>query len=159
MKYLIMGLLMSFLFVQCSTGNKLSTEEAANIEMLIKEHKFVFEAESIAPFRSPKKFLSSGYNVTVNRDTLSAELPFIGQSRMPAMDRDEAGTFFTTKNYNYKYEAGKRNNWFITLDVNDQKFTRQIIINVFSNGKASVDVYSNFRDPTNFSGYIRAIKE
>ncbi len=145
--------------MQCSTTNNVSSKDIANIETLIKEHKFVFEAESIAPLRSPKKFLSSGYNVTVNRDTLSADLPFIGQSQMAAMNRDESGTFFTTTDYNYKYEAGKKNNWLITLNINDQKFTRQIFINVFANGKASVDVYSNFRDPTNFSGYIRAIKE
>lgn len=154
-----MGLLISFLFLQCSTGNKVSTEDAANIEMLIKEHKFVFEAESINPMRSQRKFLSSGYNATINRDTLSADLPFIGQSQMAAMNRDESGTFFTTKDYTYKYVAGNKNNWRITLDINDQKFTRQIIINVFANGKASLDVYSNFRDPTNFSGYIRALKE
>ena len=134
--------------MQCSTTNNVSSKDIANIETLIKEHKFVFEAESIAPLRSPKKFLSSGYNVTVNRDTLSADLPFIGQSQMAAMNRDESGTFFTTTDYNYKYEAGKKNNWLITLNIN-----------VFANGKASVDVYSNFRDPTNFSGYIRAIKE
>ncbi len=159
MKYLIYSLFAALLLIQCSTSNKTSNNEPLNVEALVKEHKFVFEAESIIPLRGSRKFLSSGYNVIINRDTLSADLPFIGQSQMAAMNRDESGTFFTTKDYNYKYEAGKKNSWLITLDVNDQKFTRQIQINVFSNGKASVNVYSNYRDPTSFSGYVRPIKK
>lgn len=159
MKYLIYSFIAILLLVQCSPAANVSAEQALNTETLIKEHKFVFEAESINPLRSQKKFLSSGYNVTVNRDTLSAELPFIGRSQMAAMNRDESGTYFTTTDYTYKYETGKRNSWRITLDINDQKFTRQIIINVFSNGKASLDVYSNYRDPSNFSGYIRDLKK
>lgn len=159
MRYFIYGFLTLIIFAQCSPAANVSADENVNIETLIKEHKFVFEAESINPLRSQRKFLSGGYNVTVNRDSLSAELPFIGQSQMPAMSRDEAGTYFTTTKYSYKYEPGSKNNWLITLDIEDQKFTRQILMNVFSNGKTSVDVYSNYRDPTSFSGYIRAIKK
>ncbi len=159
MRYFIYGFLTLIIFAQCSPAANVSADENVNIETLIKEHKFVFEAESINPLRSQRKFLSGGYNVTVNRDSLSAELPFIGQSQMPAMSRDEAGTYFTTTKYSYKYESGSKNNWLITLDIEDQKFTRQILMNVFSNGKTSVDVYSNYRDPTSFSGYIRAIKK
>ena len=159
MKYLLYSVLTFLLFAQCTSSSKVSLEQAAKIETLVREHKFVFEAESINPLRSPKKFLSGGYNVIVNRDTIKADLPFIGQSQMPAMNRDESGTFFTTTNYSYKYETGTKSNWLITLDINDQKFTRQLYINVYANGKATLDVYSNFRDPTSFSGYIRAIKE
>ena len=159
MKYLLYSLFAVLIFANCSPAGNVNSVSAADIETLIKEHKFVFEAESINPLRSQRKFLSGGYNVTVNRDSLSAELPFIGQSQMPAMSRDEAGTYFTTTKYSYKYEPGKKNNWLITLNIEDQKFTRQILMNVFSNGKTSVDVYSNYRDPTSFSGYIRALKK
>ena len=155
----MIAVLVSLLFLQCNTANKMSAADFAKIETLVKEHKFVFEAESINPMRSQRKFLNSGYNVTVNRDTVSADLPFIGRAQMAPVNRDESGTFFTTTDYYYKYAAENKNNWRITLDINDQKFTRQIVLNVFANGKASLDVYSNFRDPTNFSGYIRAIKE
>ena len=159
MKYIVTAVMVSMLFLQCSTANKMSAAELAKIETMVKEHKFIFEAESITPMRSQRKFLNSGYQVTVNRDTISADLPFIGRAQMAPVGRDESGTFFTTTNFTYKYTAENKNNWRITLDINDQKFTRQIIINVFANGKASLDVYSNFRDPTNFSGHIRAIKE
>lgn len=159
MKYLIYSLFSVLILIQCSPAANVSAEDAVNIETLVKEHKFVFEAESITPLRGQRKFLSGGYNVTVNRDSLSAELPFIGQSQMPAMNRDEAGTYFTTTKYNYKLEMGNKNNWLITLDIEDQKFTRQIVMNVFSNGKTTVNVYSNFRDPTSFSGYIRDLKK
>lgn len=158
MKPILLGIFLACILIQCTSSQKnTQAADAAQIEAMVTEHKFVFEAESMNPLRGSKKFLSTGYQLRVNKDSLFVELPFIGQSRLPAMNRDEAGYYFETTDFNYKLEAKKNNSWMITLDINDQKFTRQMILHVYNNGKASLDVYSNYRDQTNYTGYLSVI--
>jgi hypothetical protein len=62
---------------------------------------------------------------------------------------------FTSKDFSYQQNPGKKNSWTVTINPRDQQDVRECILNIYSNGTADLSINSNNRQPIRYSGYIQ----
>ena len=98
----------------------------------------------------------------VTKDSIIAYLPYYGQAYLaPDPGTTEGGIKFTSTNFNYKVNQGKKGGWEIVIKPRDHDITnwrdvQQMVLNISPDGYASLYVLSTNRDPISFQGDIIA---
>lgn len=136
----------SVLFAQQKTADE--------IKKLLESQNFVFKAEEANPARGGSKQLSAGYDLTITKSSIIAYLPFYGRAQTAPIDGADAGIKFSSYNYDYKTEPGKKS-WDITINPTDVANVKRLYLRIFTNGTATLDVMNTTRDNISFSGYIQ----
>jgi len=131
-------------------------QKAASIKHKIDEQKFTFIAQYAQPLRGGQRYLTSDYDLHINKDSVTAYLPYFGRAYMdvPYNSTDE-GIKFTSTKFDYKIVEKKKDGWTITIVLHDVRRTQKLILEVFTNGSATLQATSNFRDAISFTGYIK----
>ena len=134
----------------------------AAIKNMVDDTKFYFNAEYALPMRGGTKQLTSIYDVKVTKDSIIAFLPYYGQAYMaPDPGTTEGGIKFTSTNFSYKVNQGKKGSWEIVIkprdhDISNWRDVQQMVLNISPDGYASLSVLSTNRDPISFQGDIIA---
>lgn len=121
---------------------------------LVKSQQFVFKAQEVNPLRGGTRQLSPGYDLTVSKNSVVAFLPYFGRAQAAVTNPSDGGIKFTSTNFSYKLDDGKKS-WLITIQPNDASGVQRLMLTVFNNGTASLDIMSTGRDNISFSGYIQ----
>jgi len=131
-------------------------KKAASIKHKIDEQKYTFIAQYAQPLRGGQKYLTSDYDLRVKKDSLIAYLPYFGRAYMdvPYNSTDE-GIKFTSTKFDYKITEKKKGGWTITIVLQDVRRTQKLLLDVFTNGSATLQATSNSRDAITFQGYIK----
>lgn len=131
-------------------------QKAASIKHKIDEQKFTFIAQYAMPLRGGQRYLTSDYDLHIKKDSVTAYLPYFGRAYMdvPYNSTDE-GIKFTSTKFDYKIVEKKKDGWTITIVLYDVRRTQKLILEVFTNGSATLQATSNFRDAISFTGYIK----
>ena len=131
-------------------------QKAASIKHKIDDQKFVFIAQYAQPLRGGQRYLTSDYDLHIKKDSVTAYLPYFGRAYMdvPYNSTDE-GIKFTSTKFDYKIVEKKKDGWTITIVLHDVRRTQKLILEVFTNGSATLQATSNFRDAISFTGYIK----
>lgn len=131
-------------------------QKAASIKHKIDDQKYTFIAQYAQPLRGGQKYLTSDYNLRVRKDSVIAYLPYFGRVYMdvPYNPTDD-GVKFTSTNFNYKITEKKKGGWTITIVLNDVRRTQKLLLDIYTNGSATLQVTSNSRDAITFEGYIK----
>jgi len=73
---------------------------------------------------------------------------------VPYNSTDE-GIKFTSTKFDYKITEKKKGGWTITIVLQDVRRTQKLLLDVFTNGSATLQATSNSRDAITFQGYIK----
>lgn len=123
------------------------------VKNMVETKKFVFKAQTVLPLSGSVRQLTSEYDMTVNRDSIITYLPYFGRAYAP-IDPNEGGIQFTSTHFDYKLNAGKKGRWNIIIKPFDAKDVEQLMLTVYDNGNAYLQVTSNNRQPISYNGYI-----
>lgn len=154
MKYLL-SLFVALLAIGSGYGQQSEAEASTDIESLIESRQFEFVAESANPMRGRTIFLSPGYTLTVQPDSLVSFLPYYGRAYQANMDPSKAGIKFNSTDFEYVEKPRKKRRWEIEMRPKDVAHSPQVHLWVHDNGQASMRVTLIDRESIAFQGYIR----
>jgi len=156
-KYMVMALLV--IAGNLITGTIARAQQPdslkSSLQQKLEQQQFTFVAKSVTPFRGRQRFLDGSYDVKVSKESVVSYLPFFGVSQSAPLTDAESGIKFTSTRFEYKVEKGKKNKWNVEIKFSDQgSGTSKFTMVVFDNGNASLNVYSPYRDPISFDGFV-----
>lgn len=153
------AILTSCILFACSSSVKTVKLNSDDVKDMVNSSQFVFVADRVNPLRGRTHNLTSRYTVEVKKDTVNSFLPFFGRATQAPMDPSKGGIQFISTKFSYDVVERKEGQWNVTIKPNDNTSVQQMFFNIFSNGSASLNVTSTYRDPISFSGHIEKIKE
>ena len=125
------------------------------METLINEGRLTFVAETVMPLRQPSRQLTSMYDLKITTDSVFSFLPYFGRAYQAPMDPSDIGIQFTSTDFAYQVNHVKEKRWNISIKPNDVSSIQEMLLEIFSNGTASLQVTSTHREPISFRGYIK----
>ena len=162
----MLGVLM-VVFNACSSKNTVAN---ANITNLLKENEFTFMAQRANPTNydvvnvinslpnsasSQILNLDYGYSLKITENEIVAELPYFGRMFNSNYDNTNNSYRFTSKDFTLTQKPGKKGSTIYFINTKDQQNVRRMILEVFPNGKAYLNIDSTDRQPISYDGYIQ----
>lgn len=156
----VLGLLVCFFLVQCTTTKKIEKLTSGDIKSMIDSSRFVFHAERVNPLRGRTRYLTSSYDVTVKKDSVESYLPYFGRAYQAPMDPSKGGIQFTSTDFSYIVNSGSKDGqWDVVIKPKDNNEVQEMRFNIFGNGTASLNVISTHKDAISFTGHVERIKK
>ncbi len=157
MKYLIIIAALST-FTACSTmkhSTKTQVTDFTEIKKMVNEKNFDFVAERMIPAKGMPSNITDFYNLKVSNDSLYVQLPYRGQAYLPPIDPSQSPLDFTSTSFDYTFteSADKMN---VTIKPKDKQNVQQFMLEIFSNGSATLSINSSDRQGISYNGYIVA---
>jgi hypothetical protein len=142
-----------------SAQNTRSAKKAAKetaVKSKINGQRYTFLANYMLPQRGSGKSLTDNYDLRVTKDSVIAFLPYYGRAYydVPYGGAD-GGIKFTSTKFSYEVKDKKKGGWEITIKPTDAKNTNLLLLNISTDGYASLSVTSSNRDFITFDGYIK----
>lgn len=158
----ILVVTIGLLFSGCGASQS-ATEKAQQAQFLSEQIKS-FNFEFVATYAYPQNFrpiyLSSPYDVKVSPDTVQAYLPYYGRAFSAPMDPSEGGIKFTSTDFKYEIEKGRKaGNWIIKIITADTNRPFELNFNLWDNGIGSLNVQDRDRQSISFQGSVEAQKK
>ena len=143
-------------FAQDETGKE--KEKAAALKTMIDQKRFTFNAEFTTPMKGGRRYLDPGYTLKVRPDTVISDLPYFGRAYSAEYGTTDGGLKATSTNFEYTIKERKKGGWDITIKTKDLKDQLQMMLTIFNNGTASLNVNSSNRQPISYDGNIELKK-
>ena len=125
-----------------------------DFQALIESQRYSFQAQSLTAQRGGTRQLTSGYFIKVSKDTVMADLPYVGRSYSPSMNPTDSGIKFTSTDFEYTVTPKKKGGWKILIQPRDVRSSPRISISASAKGYASVQVSSNDKAGISYYGTI-----
>ncbi len=156
-KYLIILLLSMFLITACSTQNQAKSEkEIAVIQQVnekVQSKKMKIEVNYANPMSGKSIYLSSNYDLTISGDSAIAYLPYFGRAYSAPYGGGEGGIKFKDLMKEYSATPKKKSGeWTVKFKIDTPDYNYDIILDIYSNGKSTVNVNSTQRQAISFNG-------
>ena len=158
MKKLLVSMVLACSAVVLLSGCATSEERAARAAELkkkvttaLRERNYKIMVDRMYTMRGSSKSVSYGYCVEVRNDSLISYLPYFGRAYNVPYGGGK-GLNFSERigRYNeFVEENGKRH---IEIDLKNEEDTYLYTIDVFENGRSSIDVQSRQRERISYSG-------
>ncbi len=163
---IIAASLMMIFINSCTSQNVLPSQKVTS---LLQGGEFTFMAERANPTNfdvinvlsslpgggsSQILNLDYGYTLTLKKNEVVAVLPYFGRMFSPSFDNEKNSYRFTSKDFNITEKMGKKGSMIYTIAPKDLQNVRAIILEVFKNGKAYLNIDGNDRQPISYDGYI-----
>jgi hypothetical protein len=142
------------LLCNCATTEERAArlaEQARKVAAALNERRFTIRVDRMYPQRGSAKSLSYGYSVEVRNDSLLSYLPYFGRAYTIPYGGGK-GLSFSAPISSYQEYQKKNNIRHIEIGVTNEEDTYLYTIDVFDNGKSSIDVQSRQRENIYFSG-------
>jgi len=150
--------------------------DKATTTKLVNAQNFVFNATTAMPMANAEinailsqmpggqgggviQLNGSSYQLLVEKDSLSAYLPYFGRAYTPTMNSNDSGIKFNSTEFTYETKRKKKGNWVITIKPKNAIDAQVLTLNVSENGYASLNVNSNNKQSISFNGYISEPKQ
>jgi hypothetical protein len=143
----------------CSTSK--NAAEASNTEdigRLLESKSFMFTPQTATPTGSRTRQITGGFFFRLSGDTVQSYLPYFGRSFSAPINPSQGGMDFTTTNFGYQAEQGRKGATRIVIEPRSGTDVRQITMQVFPNGNASLQAISNSRSAISYNGRISAVR-
>jgi hypothetical protein len=144
-----------------STRKERKAAHVAEIKNIVEAQNYVFKANYVSPVRGISRALTSDYDLTVSKDTVTAFLPYFGRAYTAPYNPTEGGIKFTNTHFSYNSKAGKKDGWTVIIkptgkdkNISDWRDVQTLTLSISSEGYASLQVISSNRDPISFNGTI-----
>jgi hypothetical protein len=143
----------------CSTGNKVVDQQRADaIKSLIESRQFVVMVGSMRPLTAPTTPVSQGQKMIVRDGMVTCYLPYAGSGQNVGYGASGYKAMnFSSAILDYKVEYPKSDRARITFRVDNGDDNYRFHIEVFMNGKTTIDVDPRGRDAISYSGMIHGL--
>lgn len=153
---LIILIIFAIINLGCGNSRRIADDKKLDeqvIKNMIDSFKFSFVAEYVSPMGSVKRALSSGYQISVSKDSIISTLPFFGRGYVVPISPADVDFDFTSTKFTHTTTAANRG-WNISIKPQDQHYLLHLYFRVFDNGSASLNITSINRSAVSYSGYI-----
>ncbi|MFI5156566.1 MAG: DUF4251 domain-containing protein [Chitinophagales bacterium] len=131
--------------------------EATAMKNLIESQHYMFLAQTMMPQSGPTRPISTPYDLRIRKDTLSADLPYIGRAFSSDYGSSDNALSFKTTSFTYTKNDGKNGGWDITIVPKGVRNVSKMFLKISSSGFASLSVQSNTRQSISYNGNIQPI--
>ncbi len=158
-KTLLMLSAMVLMLMACGTGNKVIDEQRAQaIRSLLESRQFVVMVGSMRPLSSPTLSVSQGQKMIVRDGQVTCYLPYVGSGQNVGYGASGYKALnFSSALLDYKVEYPKPDRARITFWVDNGDDNYRFHVEVFMNGKTTIDVDPRGRDAISYSGMIHGL--
>ena len=161
MKKTIIALLtlLALLTAACGTGNSLAkAERQAEVERQVlaalDARNYRIAVDWMKPLGGIARHVNSDYELKINGNEVDSYLPYVGEAyRLPY--GGGKGLNFKAEMQNYRMAKVTSNRYVIEFDVNNDEDLYHYRIDLFTNGKAVIDVIARDRDAISFDGELQ----
>ena len=148
--------LLMVLLTACGTGNKVIDEQRAEaIKSLIESRQFVVMVGSMRPLSAPTTPVSQGHKMIIRDGMVTCYMPYVGSGQNVGYGASGYKAMnFSSALLDYKVEYPKADRARITFRVDNGDDNYRFHVEVFMNGKTTIDVDPRGRDAISYSGMI-----
>lgn len=156
MKKVVFLMISLVLLTACGTNNGLTkAERDAQVTRQVQEgldtRHYTIAVDWMKPLGGMARHVSSTYELKVNGDEVDSYLPYVGEAyRLPYGGGKGLNFKGKIKDYTITYPTSNRSH--IEFNVTNDEDTYYFRIDVFSNGKAVIDIIAQERDAISFDG-------
>jgi uncharacterized protein DUF4251 len=154
MKSLIMILCFASAIIQTNAQD--TTKQT--VKTIVDSKHFSFEPINMTTGRGSVKQLTPGYMFELNGDTLKTYLPYIGRAYTAPINPEDAGFDFTTTDFTYSVNEGKRNSMVVNVKTKRKVNNVEFSLVVYDNGNAYLRANASDRESVSYNGRIRETK-
>lgn len=155
--FILLAVLIGASSATAQSADDLLVQQAVN--QLIAKKTFLFVAQRVVNVRVSQSVLQSKRELTINKDTLIVNLPYIGKGASASDTEMGNPLSFTSHEFTYDIEVTKKGNKIITMDVkspnNNDRF--KFMLTIGNDINAQLSITSATRSPMNFSGFIQEV--
>ena len=158
MKKLLVSMVFACLALVMLSGCATSEERAARaadqkrkVVAALTERNYKIAVDRMYMLRGGSKSVSYGYSVEVRNDSLISYLPYFGQAYNIPYGGGK-GLNFSERIGSYREMTEKNGKRHIEIGLKNEEDTYLYTIEVFDNGKSSIEVQSRQRDRISYSG-------
>jgi len=127
--------------------------DTAVVRQKVEARKYTFVAQNAMPMRGRTVQLTSLYDLRVTGDSVIAALPYYGRAYSAPLNPSESGLSFTSVSFDYQVKYRKKR-WEVSIKPKDVQRVSEMNLTIYSNGRASLQVTSNDRQPISFNGVL-----
>jgi hypothetical protein len=151
---------MMLMLTACSTGNKVvDAQRAEAIRSLLEARQFVVMVGSMRPLSAPTMSVSQGQKMIVRDGTVTCYLPYVGSGQNVGYGASGYKALnFSGPMLDYKVEYPKADRARVTFRVDNGEDHYRFHLEVFFNGKTTIDVDPRGRDAISYSGMIHGME-
>lgn len=139
-------------------GTAKNVQSSANADSLIQAKRFVFVPQSANPTAGRTRQLNAAFALTVTPDTVQSYLPYFGRSYTAPVGSSRGPMDFTLTQFDFVVQPQAEGRWNISIRPRGNNDIRELQLQVFSNGNALLQAFSNNRQPISYNGYIQQHK-
>ena len=158
-KVLLLLPILVLVLAACGTGNKVVDEQrAAAIKSLLESRQYVVMVGSMRPLSAPTVSVSQGQKMIVRDGMVTCYLPYAGSGQNVGYGASGYKALnFSSKMLDYKVEYPKPDRARVTFRVDNGDDNYRFHVEVFMNGKTTIDVDPRGRDAVSYSGIIHGL--
>jgi len=153
MKSIKIFLLLSVSVLGASLITKAQDKKPGEIKTMIESRNYIFKAQMANPQNGSSRQLTPEYDLTISGDTIISYLPYFGRAYVAPTNPSEGGIKFTSTKFEYNPVKDEKA-WKITIKPKDDREVQQLFLEVFDNGRATLQVISTNRQGISFTGYV-----
>lgn len=131
-------------------------EKTEQVRRLVEAQDYVFVAERVHPTTGRSRTLTSPYDLIVNKDAVSAFLPYFGRVYVAPADPTEGGIKFLSRDFDYTLQTDGKNGWKVKIITKDGNKRYDLFLNITESGSADLLVQEVTRQSIRFSGHIES---
>lgn len=156
---LFSALCLLVLLAACGSGNQVVDQQRADaIKSLLDSRQFVVMVGSMRPLSAPTVSVSQGQKMIVRDAMVSCSLPYAGSGQSVGYGASGYKALnFSSALLDYKVTYPKPNRADVTFRVDNGDDNYKFHVEVFMNGKATIDVTPRGRDAISYSGMIHGL--
>ena len=153
-------LLLTLLLTACGAGNKVVDQQRAEaIKSLLESQQFVVMVGTMRPLSAPTVSVSQGHKMIVRDGMVTCALPYAGTGQNVGYGASGYKAMnFTSAILDYKVEYPKADRARVTFRVENGDDSYRIHMEVFMNGKTTIDIDPRGRDGISYSGMIHGLE-
>ena len=152
MKYTLSAL--CFAVLTCmQTQAQDSTKQT--IKSLLDTKHYVFIPTNTTTGGGRLRQVTPDFFFRLNGDTLQCYLPYFGRAYTAPIDPSDAGFDFTTTDFSYAVNKGKKNSYIINVKTKDKVYNAEFMLTVYDNGYAYLRANSTDKQPVSYSGNVK----
>jgi hypothetical protein len=160
MKKILLLAVMALVMISCSTSKQATVDpaQAEAIKALLEQQRYFVMVGSMRPLSAPTMSVSQGHKMIIRDGTVSCYLPYVGSGQNVSYGSSFKAMNFTAPVLDYKVEYPKADRARITFRVDNGDDHYRFHVEVFMNGKTTIDVEPRARDAVSYSGMLHGLE-
>ena len=150
---------LAIIYMACGTSKTAVDPARANaIKAILEQQEYVVMVGSMRPLTAPTVSVSQGQKMIVRNGTVTCNLPYAGSGQNVGYGASGYKALnFSSPIVDYKVTYPKEDRAVVTFKVNNGDDHYRFHVEVFMNGKTTIDVDPQGRDGISYSGMIHGL--